>query len=150
MYAGLEIHPDFKAILSTNPEALAEAKKAAGYNGIALIGSSVVLAGSVMLLMDTLQQKEDVEQGDASTSDEVDMTPLYVMIGGTLISIVANNKFKTHWDNALNLYNQKSEPSNSRSNGQFTVFDKLAMNIGFSPDIQKNQWRITNTLSYSF
>ena len=103
-----------------------------------------------MLLADTLKQKEETDKGNVSTSEDLDMTPLYVMISGVLVSIVANNKIKQHWDNALNMYNNDTNPSNLQPSSKTNFLDKLAMDISMAPDTGNSQWKITNTLSYTF
>lgn len=70
--------------------------KVSFYNGLSFLGNVVMVAGSVLQLKDTLNQKEDLDNGDYSSSNEVNWTPVYVIASGLVVSILANNSITKH------------------------------------------------------
>lgn len=150
LYSGMKLHPDFEKVLSENPAALKEAKAAERYNGFALLGSGVMLAGTVMLLMDTLQQKDDVESGDLSSSNDTDWTPVYVVAAGAGISLISTSALKRHINKAVSLYNSSRVSQHKSGIQNFWASNAVDWQIKVLPDQEYGQWKMVNTFSMVF
>lgn len=151
VYEGTKIHPDLKKLLSTNPQALREAEKAASYKGLNMLGGFIVLGGAVWTLSDTMKQADDVNNGDLSSTNETNWTPLYVMFAGVIVGAVTNSLIKKHWKKSIDIYNGKPNSNKSSQTNSIQLTDRLSMSFSISPNkLHGYRWNIANGVKYVF
>ena len=98
-FAGLSFQPSFKEVLGMHPDALEEANKSLSRNAIMLIGSFTMLAGSAMMLSDTLNDVKDLSN-DEFPDDSNSTTPLIVIVAGGVLYIAGALSSGDHLTNA--------------------------------------------------
>ena len=107
-FSGMDCRPHFKKIISRYPEAFKEIKASYTYNGVALVGSAVMLLGSVLMLSNTLQEAEDVNNGKLTSSSN-DSSPLLLVLGGAVVTLVGGMIAHNHLKKGVQIFNAKSK-----------------------------------------
>ncbi len=105
-FSGMDCQPHFKKIIRRCPDAYKEIKTTYAYNGVSLAGSAIMLLGSVLMLSNTLQEAEDVNNGKL-TSGTSDSSPLGLVIVGAVVSIVGGSIAGSHLKKGIQIFNKK-------------------------------------------
>ena len=107
-FTGMDAEPHFKKLISRYPEAVKEIKASYTYNGVSLIGSLVMVTGSVLMLSNTLKEANDVSNGKLS-SDQDDITPLLLILGGAVLGGIEGTIAGSHLRKCVKIYNSKQK-----------------------------------------
>ncbi len=133
-FSGMDCRPHFKKIISRYPEAFKEIKTSYTYNGVALAGSAVMLLGSVLMLSNTLQEAEDVNNGKLSSSSN-DSSPLLLVVGGAVLTLVGGMIAHTHLKKGIEIFNTKSKKAGDVQNGTGLHFQFSPRLVQSSPGL---------------
>jgi hypothetical protein len=131
-FTGLSFNPGFEKVISQNPLAHSEAKKAQAYNGAALVGSLAMLGITAKMFLGTLSQASSVNQGQM-TESSIKTSDLLLLGASALVSIVASNLGHSHLKKGVEIYN--GNPGTSTS----TPVDTRAVPSGYPMPAPINQ-----------
>lgn len=112
---GLSFTDEFEEVLSQEPAALREARKAHMYKGISLAGNLTMVAGSVLLLVNTLDDAAAVSD-DRLPESSTDLRPLGLVIAGAALASIGAILSKHKLRAGIRLFNERHGRTAERLN----------------------------------
>ena len=104
---GSDYDPEFIKMINSNPEAKAKLDHAETYGGVTLAGSVVILAGTIVLLQDTLDQKDSLDNNQLPQDDSSKQgQALGLVIVGGVIALVGSSGYRSDISEAVDIYNR--------------------------------------------
>jgi len=120
------LHPDFVDILSPYPQAIESANDSLSYSGVTLAGSVILMLGAAYGLIDTLDDKDDLDNNRFPENDDNQEKALGVVIVGAIISIYGNSQAQRAINRAVEIFNKNfnNKTGINLRNNQTYVSDK--------------------------
>lgn len=115
-FGGLSFQPGFQEIMSTHPPALNEAKRAFVYNGISLAGSVALVGISLKMLLDTIEEAENVSEGNLSSSDDDYMSDLIIIGASAGVMVISAILGSKHLKKGILIFNKKQLGNRAKNN----------------------------------
>lgn len=104
----LSYSEDFTDLLGKHPTALEEAQKASVYQVTALVGSVGMLAVSVKMLIETINDANDVSSGTiTSDTGTTSWTDVGLLAGFGAVMVVSGLKANSHLNRAIQIFNEQ-------------------------------------------
>jgi len=98
---GSAFSSEFREVLALHPDALREAESANTARSMILLGNVVMIAGSLIMLGDTMNQADNLEQEpDYGRS-------LGLVLVGAVISMTAGSSYRNRLNNAVDIFNRE-------------------------------------------
>jgi len=116
VYKDSDLNPEFISVLESNPEALTAAQNSLTHSVYSMGGSLLILAGAIVMLKDTLNDKNDLENNQLPTEedDNTDAALTLVIFGGIAMLVGSINR-KSDLNRAFELYNQGGDSPQTRT-----------------------------------
>jgi len=145
-------HPDFLKLISSDSEANEKLQHAETYSGVTLAGGVVILAGTIVLLQDTLDQKDQLDNNQLPQEDDSKTSQaLGLVIVGGVISLIGSSNYRSDVREAVEIYNRNLKAGKLSDASAFRKPKlKAEFSLGVSPPTANMSSSMTVGMNLNF